>query len=236
MTFHSILFDRETAPKDAAQPDYFADLNLDQVIHAIAARGGEYDLKPFFHTPLTNTETVYYRHEVMRDMENAELMAHVKAFAEKMIIARRYLRLVEKLDYSHHKAGWFLESALVYCHAVLEFYENLTHTDLHSRGLLTFRAYLKKYAHSRAFQSMHRDAQKVKKGLANLRYCVIVQDGKFSVREYEGEADYSVDVERTFEKFKQGAVKDYLVDMPHDQRRVGKRQRRHELRASQDQL
>lgn len=215
MTFHSILFDRETAPKEAAQPDYFADLNLDQVIHAIAARGEEYDLKPFFHTPLTNTETVYYRHEVMRDMENAELMAHVKAFAEKMVVARRYLRLVEKLDFYHHKAGWFLEAALVYCHAVLEFSENLTRTDLHSRGFLTFRAYLNKYTHSRTFQSLHREAQKVRNGLANLNYCIIIQDGKFSVRKYEGEADYSADVERTFEKFKQSAVKEYLVDMPH---------------------
>jgi DNA mismatch repair protein MutS len=215
MTFHSILFDRETAPKEAAQPEYFADLNLDQVIDAVAARGEEYDLKPFFHTPLRDAEIIYYRHEVMRDMENAGLMAQVKTFAEKMVIARRYLRLVEKLDFYYHKAGWFLESALVYCDAVLEFSESLTRTDLNSRGFLAFREYLNKYVRSRAFQSLHKEAQKVREGLASLSYCVIIQDGKFSVRKYEGEADYSAEVEQTFEKFKQGAVKDYLLDMPH---------------------
>jgi DNA mismatch repair ATPase MutS len=40
-----------------------------------------------------------------------------------------------------------------------------------------------------------------------------VQEGKFSVRKYEGETDYSVEVLKAFEKFKQGAAKSYLSDL-----------------------
>lgn len=54
-TFHSILF-RSTADRvpdeRLAAPDFFVDLNLDQIIAAITAGKEEYNLKPFFYMPL----------------------------------------------------------------------------------------------------------------------------------------------------------------------------------------
>jgi DNA mismatch repair ATPase MutS len=51
--------------------------------------------------------------------------------------------------------------------------------------------------------------------LSDLKYSVIVNYGKFSVRKYEGEKDYNVEVVKTFEKFKQGAVKDYRLNLDY---------------------
>lgn len=212
MTFQSILFDRENIQKEnAEQPAFFTDLNLDQVIETIAARKQEYNLKPFFHTPLRDVETIQYRHEVMREMENVSLMERVKAFAEKMIMVRRYLAMVEKLDFRHHKDGWFLEAVLVYCEAAANLAHDLDGLELKSRGFAAFREYLKDYLDSQAFQTLRADAHKVKTSLSHVKYCVIVDYGKVKVRRYEGEAEYSSQVEKTFEKFKQGAVKDYRV-------------------------
>ncbi|MGQ9833553.1 MAG: MutS-related protein [Candidatus Villigracilaceae bacterium] len=214
MTFHSILFEKEHIQKEQAkQPEFFADLNLDQVIDAITARKQEYNLKPFFYNHLRDAEIIYYRHQVMQDMENHELMAHIKAFAEKMAIVRRYLGMVEKLDAHYHKLGWFLESALVYCDAVNQLLHNLEQTELKSRGFLAFLEYLKNYVHSHAFQALQKEAHKVKSGLSNLKYSVIIQDGRFLVQKYDGETDYSIEVEQTFEKFKQGAANNYLSDV-----------------------
>ena len=214
MTFHSILFDKADVQKETAQqPDCFADLNLDQVIDSMTARKQEYNLKPFYYTPLRNSESIYYRHEVMRDLEDKTLMAYVKAFAEKMIIVRRYLGMVENLEYQYHKEGWLLEAVLLYCHAVTRLVGDLRETNLKSRGFLRLREYVVNYAQSQAFLSLQAEAQKVKDRLANVRYSVIVEYGKFSVRKYEEETDYSVEVEKTFEKFKQGAVKNYLLDL-----------------------
>jgi DNA mismatch repair ATPase MutS len=214
MTFHSILFDKNDIQKETVeQPEFFTDLNLDQVIDAITRRKKDYNLKPFFYTPLRDIETIYYRHEVMRDMEDAALMAPVKAFAEEMIIVRRYLGLVEKLDSHHHKQGWFLEAALIYCDAVTDLACDLSLANLKSRGFLAFREYVTNYVHSHVFQAFQKEAQKVKNGLSNVKYSVIIQEGRFSVRGYEEETDYSVEVEKTFEKFKQGAVKDYRLDL-----------------------
>lgn len=214
MIFHSILFDKDDIQKEAAkQPDFFPDLNLDQVIDAITARKKEYDLKSFFYNHLRDAETIYYRHEVMRDLENDELTTHVKAFAEKMVIVRRYLEMVEKLDFHHHKQGWFLESVLLYCGATENFARELEKTNLKSRGFLAFREYMAGHVQSHAFQTLQKEAQKVKHGLSNVKYNVIIQDGKFSVQKYEGETDYSVEVLRVFEKFKQGTANNYLSDL-----------------------
>lgn len=55
MTFESILFANaahrpEEEPSRA--PDFFVDLNLDQIVDTVTAGRQRYDLKPFFYTPL----------------------------------------------------------------------------------------------------------------------------------------------------------------------------------------
>jgi hypothetical protein len=146
-------------------------------------------------------------------MEDEMLMAFIKAFAERMIVLRRYLGMVEKLYFSQHKKGWFLEAALVYCDAITDLERNLSHADLRSRGFLAFSDYVTRYVQSQSFQSLIEDAQEVKGGLSRVKYCVIIQTSKFKVRKYEGETNYSEEVEKTFAKFKQGAVKDYLTKL-----------------------
>ena len=216
MTFPSILFkNAEDYLKNETvdSPDFFRDLNLDQIVEAITARKEEYDLKPFFYTPLPNVEAIRYRHEVMLDMEDASLMAHINAFAEKMIVVRRYLALIKKLDFNTHKKGWFLEAALVYCDAVTNLAHDLHQANLKSPGFLAFQQYVTNYAHSPAFELLQTEAQAVKGKLSGIRYSVIIRPGKFSVRKYDRETDYTVEVEQVFEKFKQGAVNDYRLKL-----------------------
>ena len=74
MTFHSILFERteDSIKKETLEaPDFFVDLNLDQIIDAITAGKQEYHLKPLFYTSLNDIDAIEYRHEIMRDLENA---------------------------------------------------------------------------------------------------------------------------------------------------------------------
>jgi len=148
MSFLSILFDRTGVQKETAeQPEYFIDLNLDQIIEAITAHKEEYNLKPFFYTPLRDVRIIRYRQAVMQDLEDEKLMEHINAFARKMVSARRYLALVEKLDFKYHKKGWFLEAALVYCEAVRDLERDLDQVELKSRGFSAFHEYVTNYIH-----------------------------------------------------------------------------------------
>ena len=214
MTFHSILSGdaKDRASLDTHEaPPFFADLNLDQVIDSVTANKQEYDLKPFFYAPLRDVEIILYRHEVMEDLEDGALRASIDSFAEQMIVVRRYLALVEKLDAKHFQEGWFLEAALAYCSAVGALAQNLSRAGLKSRGFREFRDYLNGYVGTSEFQSLSAEAQAVKRGLSGLRYSVIIHPGRFSVQKYADATNYSVEVEKTFERFQQGAVKDYRV-------------------------
>jgi DNA mismatch repair ATPase MutS len=217
MTFHSILFEKteDSINEEAVEtPVFFIDLNLDQVIDALTAGRQEYNLKPFFHTPLTNLDEIKYRHEIFRDFENMVLLENIKSFAQKMRTMRRYLALGEKLYYKYHKEGWFLETVEVYCEAVSCLVHDLSLIDLKSRGLLAFREYLTNYAGSERFISLLAETKRLKGDLSTIKYCLLIKGNCIKVRKYEFEIDYSVEVEKTFEKFKQGAVKDYKAKLP----------------------
>jgi DNA mismatch repair protein MutS len=217
MDFYSILFEKaeDDIKKETPEaPVFFADLNLDQIIDAITAGKEEYRLKPFFYTSVKDEGTIRYRQEIMRDLENDALFEHIKSFAEKMRNMRRYLSYADTLYYKYHQEGWFLEALKIYCEAVTCLLHDLAPADLNSRGLLAFRKYLTNYAASPCFRSLMMETEKLKADLADVKYCLVIKGNRIKVRKYESEIDYSTEVEKTFERFKHGAVKDYRAKLP----------------------
>ena len=126
--FRSILFEEsDDALKDerAQAPDFFADLNLDQIINAITAGRDEYDLTPFFYRSLRDVDAVSYRHEVIQDLENPTLFGHVGSFAKQMRLMRAHLAQADKLYYKHQKQAWFLDAVAIYCDTINRLTEDL---------------------------------------------------------------------------------------------------------------
>jgi len=211
-SFLSILFlDREIAEQaeSAEQPAYFPDLNLDQAIKEMISGRQDYRLKPYFYTPLHDIDQILYRQEVGKDLENPLLMGEIRAFAEQMVLVRRYLGLIDQLYFKNHKEGWFLESVLAYGNAVEGLAAGISSVELQSRGLKALRGYLRDYVTSDQFCAMMAEARKIKHELTSIQYCIHIKGNGVQVRSYEAEPDYSQEVEQTFLKFKQGAVKDY---------------------------
>ncbi|MFC1873507.1 DNA mismatch repair protein MutS [Chloroflexota bacterium] len=214
MMFQSILFEstEDSIKKETVEaPAFFVDLHLDQIIDAITASKQEYNLKPLYYTPLKDISVIKYRQEIARDLENETLLDNIRLFALKMIIMRRNLALIEKLKYKYQKEVWFLEAVETYCDAVNCLIHDLSLADLKSRGLLAFHEYLTYYVNSDRFTSIFAKTKKLIADLSTIKYCVMMGSNWAKVRKYEYEIDYSPELERTFEKFKQGAVKDYTV-------------------------
>ncbi len=216
MTFPSVLYPISSEFKDnesAPIPDFFVDLNLDQVIDAITGQKQEYNLKTFFHSPLQKIEAINYRQDVFKDLENESVLKAIKIFTEKMVLVRRYLNMLEKLYFKYHQEGWFLEAATIYCDAVQGLARNLKDAPIRSKGLVDFLSYINEYISSPGFISLHSDSLERKTELSTIQYSVIIKGSWVRVRKYESEIDYSKEVERTFEKFKQGEVKNYRIDL-----------------------
>lgn len=212
MTFYSILFESaatDTGKEVAAQPECFTDLNLDQVVETLVVGRREYELQPFFYAPLRTADAIRYRQEVGRDIETGVLRERLEAFAQQMQQMRRYLKLIEQLRYPYHKAGWFLEAVAAYCTAVATLAQDLSAAELHSRGLRAFRDYVNQYVLTETFNLLQAKVQHLRAALQEIRYCVLLKGSRVKVWPYTGETDYSVEVAATFEKFRQGAVKDY---------------------------
>jgi DNA mismatch repair protein MutS len=226
--FYSILFksseDRGNDRLDV--PEFFADLNCDQIVDSITTGKDDYNLKPFFHACLSRLEAIHYRHEVMADLEHPQLHQCVTCFASKMRSVREHLLQTKKMYYAEQKHAYFLDGVEIYCEAIKSLVYALAYSTLHSHGFLTFRNFLNEYFHSARFTALFSEVKKLKSDLASVEYCVLIKSGGFTVRKYEAEADYSAEVEHTFEKFQQGAVKDYRVkfsasvDMNHVEAKI----------------
>lgn len=215
MPFRSILFDGSDVDAVIAQPeapDFFADLHLDQIVASITAGREDYDLTPFFYAPLTDVETIAYRHEVFRDLERPALLGYVRSFAEKMRAMRDLLGRAARVHYRFEKERWFLEAAGTYCAAVAGLAHDLTLAELRSRGFLALRDYLATYIGSGDFSALLGDTQKLKADLAGVAYRLHITGARIKVSHDEPAPDYSADVAQTFEKFKQGAVKEHRFD------------------------
>ncbi|HTV54361.1 MAG TPA: DNA mismatch repair protein MutS [Terriglobia bacterium] len=218
MCFHSILFRQ---PDDLAkveaqtteQPDFFRDLNLDQIVESITQDWKDYELTPFYYTPLNNLDGIAYRQEVIRDLEDKALMEAVKSFSGRMRAMRERLDELKKLaDYKRCMERRFMGAVEIYCEAVESLLESLSMAALNSRGLRGFRNYLTEYVASSFFRKMVAELGKLKSDLSTLRYSLLLKDGAVTVRPYNSEGDYSAAVEETFERFRRGKRNTYWVE------------------------
>jgi DNA mismatch repair protein MutS len=211
-----LLFEQPQAAAAVKKQDedrsFAADLNIDQIVGAIAGNREERDLITgvlFAH--LRDADAVRYRQEVFRDLDDPALFDEVQNFARLMSEVRAHLAQIAQMRYRHQREGWFLDAAASYCHAVQSLAGHLASAPVSSRALLALREYLAAYVTSARFTTLVSDTRNRKDVLAQIRYTTRIRGDRVEVSRYTGEADYSAAVLGTFERFKQGAVKNYLV-------------------------
>ncbi len=212
MTFATILFPGAwDGPGEPDEPEFFADLNLGQVVAEITLPFAEYDLTPYFRVPLTSLDAVAYRQEVLRDLADPAIGGPVRAFAAGMRAVRERLALSARLHYPHQGQRWHLDAAAAYCAAVRGLDEDLRAAAPRSRGVLGLRAHVAAYAAAPAFEELEAEAARIGELLAGIAYELHIRGSRITVRRHRDEPDYSAEVTATFAKFAQGQPKDYRV-------------------------
>ncbi len=190
-----------------------ADLNLDQVRSAMTFGRGQYDLAPFFLTPLHDESAIRYRHEVFRDLRDDSVRAVVVRYARGMENMRQCLAQATNLRSSHQRQRWFLDAADTYCRAIATLAAELQEVELSSGAMGSLRGYLESYIGSGSYRQLTADVADLLGRLAAVRYGVHIRGTTVRVTRYDHEEDYGAKVEQTFAKFAQGAVKDYRMQL-----------------------
>ncbi|WP_198545488.1 MULTISPECIES: hypothetical protein [Amycolatopsis] len=223
--FPSVLFPGRN-PGENAEPEFFRDLNLDQIVDAVTAGRDEYDLRPFFYAPSADCAEVRYRHEVLRDVRREDVRACVDEFARRMREVRKQQETSGKLHYEKQKQRWFLDAVESYCATVASLRAQLGECELSSPALRGLREFLSGYLRSEEYLALVADTRRCREDLARIKYRVHIRGLRVDVRRYTGESDYTDEVEKVFARFKQGAARDYRVqfredaDMDHVQAQV----------------
>jgi DNA mismatch repair protein MutS len=216
MSFASVLFEQsgDGERRAPSEPDYFGDLNLDQVLVSLTAGREHYELAPFFYAPLHDPAVVQYRHEVLRDLERPDVLQDVTNFAGAMARMREHLEQRDALRHELQRQSWFVDAVEIYCEAVRALADGLAMRELDSRGMRGLHGYLSEYVASDRYTSLVADTRAVKEALATIRYRLCIDGPRVTVSRYEDDADYSVGVLETFARFRQGAVTRHLATLP----------------------
>lgn len=217
--FPRILFeacsgDCSTEVSPEQDPDFFTDLNLDQVVQSITANRPEYNLAPFFRMLLPKVSAVIYRQEVLQDLEDLDLVRSIEAFAAGMRRTRERLAQAAELHYKQQKERWHLDAVDCYVNCVRTFASDLDRARLQSHGFRAFRDYLAALTASEKFTNLVLETRQLKDRLGNVTYCMHIRDDRITVSAYSQESDFSSEVSATFERFQQRPARDYRVNFP----------------------
>jgi hypothetical protein len=225
--FYSILFptrEQHVRPRQTDAPACFKDLNLDQIFAPILEAKKEFELESFFHTALHDPEIIVYRQDVMRELENDELRVLFTGFSKTVYDLGRYMNTVRSSLTSgdgwrnnYLARGQMLDYADRYCRTVSTLSEGIfSKLTLRSEGLRSFAKYLSAYCSSKGYMGLHTHVKRLRDELSTVEYCMLIKNGTIRVRKYEGQADHSQQILTTFEKFRQGDVKDYRQKLPEE--------------------
>lgn len=213
MSFHSILF--ETPEKEEVQdfnrpPGFLSDLNLDQVFQEVLEGKEEYKLSSFFYYNTQNISTINYRLEIMKELENTDILDSLIAFSHEMQKVREFSGFSANVHNRYQREKWLLDTINLYCNAALNLSAAFNSLEVNSKGLSSFRHWLTEYVHSDAFKQLYARTSDLHKELSSIRYSIQIERGKITVVKDEGENDYCAAFVATFKDMNE-AVFDYKI-------------------------
>jgi DNA mismatch repair protein MutS len=201
MDFCSILFineEEKNRNRQAKMPDYFYDLNIDQIIRDILTGREAYRIESLFYTRLTDLAAIRYRQEIMRDLENPVLYKGIESFTHGMMRTREYLAISKDLHNRYQQDRWLLEAASVYCSAVKELYALLDAAELGSTGLLLFRTWLEEYVGSDHFRKLAGDTEAYVREFNAISYSIRIDTDNIVIGEDDSATDYCAEINEIF--------------------------------------
>jgi len=197
----SVLWQQGSGADARPAPACLADLHLDQVFAAIADGRDAADLAPIFRAPLRDVADVAHRHDVFRDLADADLRGRVEAFAGAMRHLRVLRRRAEAVRNPRQAQRLRLDAAAAYVAAVRALAHALRR-PLRSQGLRAVAAHLDALVATASFRALEADVERLERDLGAVTYRLTLLEDRVHVERTDVQEDYGAAVERTFRPFR----------------------------------
>ncbi len=216
MSFPSVLF--AGAPGASGPPTIsptcLTDLNLDQIFAGVTAGREARHLRDDLSAAPSDEDIILDRQQVFRDVARGTLRESLDRFAGRMDRVRRDLAQAADLSHRYQRGRWHADAATEYRSAVVDLRTELSAARPRSRGLQAVAVMLDQLTAGTPFQDMCTDLELVMRALRSVRYELFISGGQVQVSRGGGNPDYAQAVRATFERFRQGEVRNHLVNFP----------------------
>ena len=224
--FPSILFRGEIRqPLRRHAPDFFRDLNLEQLIDPIIRWNQKTDLSGLYYTPLERREDICYRLEITKDLMHRQNWKRFKAFAQEIFeLASCQEAAVEDFESgnpllrNYLLCGHVFELGTRYCSAIRSFLGDVPGMELRSEGLGRTVQAMENLCSSDFYVRMRQTQESLRAGFDREQYCMLIRDGSIRLTKYDGEEDLSSRIQAVFRKFSREDSRDYrrtFSETPH---------------------
>ena len=185
MSFVSILESvKQDAHMNKSVPDFFVDLNLDQIVDRIQKYSPDYSVKEYFNT-FPVKEDIVYRQEIYQDIKKPFLYERLLQFSMDM---RRSADKELSPTFSGEPlqgACWQLESVYFYCKGIWELKQELEtgfkEQKITARGLKELQKFLEELSKESEFARMQKDAFRVWEMLMGTRFKLEINGNKLHI-------------------------------------------------------
>lgn len=185
MAFVSILgIEKSEEIQGRKQPDFFVDLNLDQIVNRIQKCSPDYGVKEYFYAFPTKEDLVY-RQEIYGDIKKPFLYERFMQFSADM---RRSADKEISPSFSGEPlqgACWQLESVYFYCKAILELKQELeaglTKKDITAAGLQELQEFLEEICKEPGFTQMQAEAYRIWEMVTGTKFTVEIDGNKLRI-------------------------------------------------------
>ncbi|GAA3935804.1 DNA mismatch repair protein MutS [Actinomadura viridis] len=184
------------------EPEYFRDLNLDQIVRAVTRKHAGFGLETFFHLPLRDPQLIGFRQAVFRDLEDPALFQAAERFTAGMARTRRRLEVMERTKHPPQAHHWFLEAVLEYEATVIGLAEGLEPAT--APGLRGLRDDLSQHVAAASFTGAGEQARRLRDRLGEVRYDLFLRGDKITVAAHDPGArfDFADQVLAAFARFR----------------------------------
>ncbi len=188
---YSVL-DRVYKPGRAEKgmPDFYVDLNLNQIVKDLQDKGKEYDIRSLYYRFPEDYQTVCYRQEVYREIREKKLEETFHRFSKHMRDTRRYMELSEKSEDRQQYQMYYFNSLSEFTDGVELLREVLGKEQVVSTGLRELHTYMSGICQNKEWMECRQLMGEIRGMLSELRFVLNIDGNVLRVRQLLTERFY----------------------------------------------